>query len=96
MSARNPLPGHFQFLPAPEYAGFAPQGRALKYPTFAAMRGELAWLLGVNDDKIIEIDNSDKGDGDHDNDLALDGKVIGSFWHCPFKMPATDISITAE
>jgi hypothetical protein len=84
MPARK-LPSHLQFHPAPAYANW---GAPHKYPTFAAMRADIAWLLGVDEDDIREIDNSDRGDGDHDDELALNGEVVGSFWLCPGEAPA--------
>lgn len=73
-------PFHLQFLPAPAYQNLGSR----KYPSFAALLGEIAWLLGVDADELHEIDNSDK---DADDDLALwSGQVIGSFWRCPIEV----------
>lgn len=86
------LSSHIQFHPAPAYRNFG----ARKYATFAAMRADIGWLLGVEPDDIREIDNSDKGDGDHDDELALGGEVVGSFWICPFDVPERAIQQAAE
>ena len=84
------LPFHYQFQPAQPYANFGMR----KYVTFDAMIGEIAWLLGVDERDVRHIDNSDIGDGDHDDDLAVGGTVVGSFWRCPFPAPVrADASI---
>lgn len=87
------ISSHIQFHPAPAYANLRP---TRKYATFTAMRADLAWLLSCDADDIREIDNSGKGDGDHDDELALNGEVIGSFWVCPFDVPERAIQQAAE
>lgn len=81
MPVHAKLSSHIQFLPRSDYANFGTK----KYPTFAAMREDLAWLLGCDPEDIREIDNSDH-DG-ADDQLAFDGRMIGSFWPCPFDVP---------